>query len=207
MDGIKCLQRCCLVLATEHINPKESVIKYFKNVISYLFVLSILLMALPSAAATSASDEKVCPNITGFVIIGEAENIIIKSKDLRLKARIDTGAQTSSLGVVAQQSFERDGKKWLQFSVKDPDSERLIVFERPVVRNARIKQHGAEAMERSVVTLTIVLGEIKMEREFTIVDRSNYTFPVLIGRNVLSGQYLVDVNRRFSNQHSGVLEE
>ena len=180
---------------------------YIKNIISLLFVASVLLTSLSSTAATKAPADEACADNSGLVIIGEAEKVIIKSKDLRLKARIDTGAQTSSLGVVNQQPFERDGKKWLQFSVQDPNSGKLIEFKRPVVRIAEIKRHGAKAQERYVVRLKISLGSIEMEREFTLADRSKYTFPVLIGRNVLSGKYLVDVSRKFSTNHTGGKEE
>jgi len=75
------------------------------------------------------------------------------------------------------------------------------------VRTASIKRHGAEDMKRPVVKLKIMLGNIEMERQFTLADRSKYTFPVLIGRNVLSGKYLVDVNRKFSTKQTGGKEE
>lgn len=178
-----------------------------KNVMSFLFVVGILLTAIFLLAEPVVAEDKDCPNISGFVIIGQTENITFKAKNVRLKARIDTGATTSSLGVLAQQPFERDGKKWLQFSVKDPDSEKLIDFERPVQRIAEIKRHGAEAMKRPVVKLKIMLGNTEMEREFTLADRSKFTFPVLIGRNVLSGKFLVDVNRKYITQRVGETEE
>ena len=180
----------------------------FRIVTSCLLAVSLLFVALPLVAATTnVADDKNSPDISGLVIIGEAEKVTIKSKDLRLKARIDTGAQTSSLGAVDQQPFERDGKKWLQFSVQDPNSGKLVEFKRPVVRIAEIKRHGAKAQERYVVELKISLGNIEMEREFTLADRSRYTFPMLIGRNVLSGKYLVDVNRKFSTNRAGGKEE
>ncbi len=178
-----------------------------KTVIPHLFALSIILTPLSLVAATNVPIGEACPDIAGFVVIGEAEKVTIQSKDLRLNARIDTGAQTSSLGVVNQQPFERDGKKWLDFSVQDPDSGMLIDFKLPVVRIAEIKRHGAAAQERHVVKLKIKLGDIEMVREFTLADRSRYNFPMLIGRNVLSGKYLVDVNRKYSTNHTGGKEE
>jgi len=179
----------------------------FKTVMSHCFTASILLAALPLAAASGVTDDNACPNIAGFMIIGELEHVTIEPEDLRLKARIDTGAQTSSLGVSSQQSFERDGKQWLRFSVKDPDNEKLIEFEKPVLRTAKIKRHDAEAMERPVIKLKIKLGDIEVEREFTLADRAQYKFPVLIGRNVLAGKYIVDVNRKFSGQRIVEQEE
>ncbi|RLB67583.1 MAG: hypothetical protein DRH08_03295 [Deltaproteobacteria bacterium] len=178
-----------------------------KMVMPHLLAVSFMLTPLFSAAATKVPVDEACPNVSGFVIIGEAEKVIIKSKGLRLNARIDTGAQTSSLGVVDQLPFERDGKKWLQFSVQDPASGMLIDFKMPVVRIAEIKRHGTEAQKRYVVKLKILLGNIEMTREFTLADRSRYTFPMLIGRNVLSGKYIVDVNRKFSTNQIGEKEE
>ena len=178
-----------------------------KSFILHLFTASIILAPFSLLAATNISADEACSDISGFVIIGEAEKVTFTSKGLRLNARIDTGAQTSSLGVVDQQPFERDGKKWLDFSVQDPKSGKLINFKLPVVRIAEIKRHGAAAQERPVVKLKIKLGDIEMEREFTLADRARYTFPVLIGRNVLSGKYLVDVNRKYSAARTGGKEE
>ena len=109
---------------------------YLKTLIPYLLVVSVILAPLSLKAATNVSVDEACPDISGLTIIGEAEKVTIVSKDLRLNARIDTGAQTSSLGVVDQQPFERDGKKWLDFSVQDPKSGKLINFKLPVVRIA-----------------------------------------------------------------------
>lgn len=179
----------------------------FKIVITHALLSFVLILALPLAAESSAAENTGCEDTAGLIIIGEVENVTFKSSGLKLKARIDTGAETSSLGVDDQQPFERDGKKWLRFSVKDPANEKLISFEKPVVRTASIKRHGAEDMKRPVVKLKIMLANIEMERQFTLADRSKYTFPVLIGRNVLSGKYLVDVNRKFSIKQTGGKEE
>ena len=180
---------------------------YFKTVTTPLLLSFAFLLTLPFTSESSDHKNAGCEDTAGLIIIGEVENVTFKSKGLKLKARIDTGAETSSLGVVDQQSFERDGKKWLRFTVKDPTNEKLISFEKPIVRTASIKRHGAEDMKRPVVKLKILLGKIEMERQFTLADRSKYTFPVLIGRNVLSGKYLVDVNRKFSAKQTGGKEE
>jgi hypothetical protein len=180
---------------------------YFKTVTTPLLLSFALLLTLPFTSESSDHKNAGCEDTAGLIIIGEVENVTFKSKGLKLKARIDTGAETSSLGVVDQQPFERDGKKWLRFSVKDPANKKLISFEKPIVRTASIKRHGAEDMKRPVVKLKILLGKIEMERQFTLADRSKYTFPVLIGRNVLSGKYLVDVNRKFSAKQTGGKEE
>ena len=135
---------------------------YLKIVITHLLLIFVLILSPPLIAESSASENADCEDTAGLIIIGEVEKVTFISKGLKLKARIDTGAETSSLGVDDQQPFERDGKKWLRFSVKDPANEKLISFERPIVRTASIKRHGAEDMKRPVVKLKIILGDIEM---------------------------------------------
>jgi hypothetical protein len=165
------------------------------------------LTVLPQLVLPANSGELPCPDVAGYIIIGEAENVYLKAKGIRLQARIDTGAQTSSLGIASKQMFERDGRRWVQFTVKGPASEKPVEFEKPVVRIASIKRHGAESMERPVVVLKIVLGDVELEREFTLADRSKYTYPLLIGRNVLQGKYLVDVNLKYTDHGNKGSEE
>ena len=177
-----------------------------KTWVKVLFTVS-LLMSSAAHAESGAASVADCPDTAGFKIIGELEHVTLIANELRLQARIDTGAQTSSLGIDSQLAFERDGKKWLRFSIKHADSEMPIEFERPVVRTATVKRHGAEAMERPVVKMKVRLGSIELLREFTLADRSTYKFPVLIGRNVLLGKYLVDVNRKFTTLAKGEREQ
>ena len=172
-----------------------------------LIAVCIQFLTHPLAVESANQKDAVCPELSERVIIGESENVTFKTQGLRLKARIDTGAETSSLGIVNSQVFERDGKKWLKFSVQKPDSEKIVDFEKPIVRIARIKRHGADSVERPVVKLKVSLANIEMEREFTLADRSKYEFPVLIGRNVLKGKYLVDVSQKYAASNSGEPEE
>lgn len=180
--------------------------KVSKIVFTLLVSISFLL-PVTLAADSGGRDAKGCAEMSGLMIIGEAENVTFIAKKLRLKARIDTGATTSSLGALDLKPFERDGKKWIRFTIKDPVIERYVDFEKPVARIAEIKRHGAAAQERPVVKLKVMMGEVEMEREFSLTDRSRYNFPVLIGRNVLRGKFLVDVNRKFSTRKSGGNEE
>jgi len=67
-----------------------------------------------------------------------------------------------------------------------------------LVRTAWIKQHGAPSYPRPVVRLTICVGGISKEVEVSLVDRSNYQHPLLIGRNFLVGDLIVDPGATFS---------
>ncbi len=132
-----------------------------------------------------------------LVLIGETEYITFKPDNIRMAARIDTGATTSSIGASAVKEFERDGKKWVKFTVSDPQTKKSMQFSRPVIRTIEVKRHGMSSQNRLVVSLPISMGPIEQKTEFSLADRSNFKFPVLLGRSFLSGVAVVDVNREY----------
>jgi len=169
---------------------KNSAVRYF---ICTLFLLPFITVCHAATAPL------VCEDISQLKIIGELEYVSVIPEALRQKARIDTGAQTSSMGIMDSVFFERDGKKWVRFHVKDKIQNSVVEFERPLKRIAKIKRHQAEATERPVVELKIKLGQIELLREFSLADRSQFKYPILIGRNVLNNKFLVNVGQKFSS--------
>lgn len=131
-------------------------------------------------------------------LVGEAEKVHLSPLDLVFNARIDTGATTSSLDARNIQHFERDGRRWVRFDTLHPESGEELTFERPVVRRVRISQSISEDYERRpVIELHFTLGGISHTAEFTLSDRSHLDFPLLIGRNILRDQMIVDVSKQY----------
>lgn len=134
-----------------------------------------------------------------LTIIGEAEYVTILPLGLRQKARIDTGATTCSIHASSIKRFERDGEKWVRFELGPEQAEgESLEVERPIVRIASIKRHGTDDQTRPVVRLSFQLGPITDTIEFSLTDRSAFEFPILVGRNLLSGHALVDVSKRYT---------
>lgn len=147
----------------------------------------------PASAVPKAPERK-----DGRVILGYVEYIQIYPENLKIPARLDSGATTSSLNAIDLVHFERDGENWVRFKTYDPAKQDYIEFERKVVRTARIRRHEGEATQtRPVVRLEISLAGIRQEKEFTLIDRSNFDYQALIGRNVLSDVVLVDSAEKF----------
>lgn len=157
----------------------------------------LLLVAGCAAQKTVKPDAEPTKTIVTLPIIGEVEFVMLEPQGLRLAARIDTGATTSSISATQIKNFERDGKKWVSFVVTDPVSKRSETIKRPVVRVASIKRHGAEDQKRTVVSLQVNMGPIEHKSEFSLTDRSKFEFPVLIGRTYLHDKALVDVSREY----------
>jgi hypothetical protein len=119
--------------------------------------------------------------------------------EMKMQAKLDTGALTSSIHAEDKKLFERDGKKWVRFVVKDPRNEesKPMRIEAPLVRIARIKEPGGESQEREVVRLSFKIGDRKMRADFTLNNRVNMLSPVLIGRSTLLELGWVDPSRAY----------
>jgi len=132
-------------------------------------------------------------------VYGWREWVLIGQAQMKLAAKLDTGALTSSIHAEEKELFERDGKKWVRFIVTDPgekNSPRTRI-EAPLVRIAHIKDPGGKSEAREVVRLNFTLGERKLRADFTLNNRSNMLSPVLIGRTTIKELGWVDPSRAY----------
>lgn len=132
-------------------------------------------------------------------VVGWVEHIRLYPGDINVRAKIDTGAKTSSLGCECKQVLTRDGKKWLSFTIRDRHGHS-IKLEKPIVRIARIRRHFGKSQKRYVIKLGICLGSVYRESEVTVVDRQGFNYSFLVGRGFLQGDFLVDPSRTYLNQ-------
>ena len=109
------------------------------------------------------------------------------------EARIDTGATTSSLDVDEMNEFERDGEKWVSFTVANRRSGEIYTFEKPILKNVRIKRID-DKEHRIKVLMPVSFGGEKFVSEFTLAKRERFEYQVLIGRNILTGRAIVDTS-------------
>ena len=129
-------------------------------------------------------------------VVGWVEKVTIHPGDLIVKAKIDSGAQTSSLNCKCYNFFERDGKQWVKFTVVNYEGE-TTELEQPIIRIAKIKRHFGESQERPVVKLGLCLANTYKETEFTLIDRSGLNYQVLVGRRYLEEDFLIDPGETF----------
>jgi hypothetical protein len=132
----------------------------------------------------------------GKMVVGEMERVWIDPPGASLIARIDTGAQSSSLHAENMVEFERDGDDWVRFDLRL--NEELTTLERAVARYVRVYQQAdPEGTLRPVVSIRLRLGDVKDSFEFTLADRTHLDSQMLLGRNFLSDMALVDVGKQF----------
>lgn len=142
----------------------------------------------PAASAARPGDK---------TIFGEMEMVEIQPGSLRLEGRIDSGAKTSSLHALSIVRFERDGRRWVRFETPTGRGDEVATLELPWERRVKIKGVGEDYEERPVVDMEVRIGTRRQRIHVTLTDRGNYEFPVLIGRNFLRDNALVDVSRTY----------
>lgn len=156
-------------------------------------ILAILLLAVGLGLGGSplrAADKPV---------LGWVEEARVYPGGLLLQAKLDSGAQSCSLGVADLTEFTRQGRKWVKFQVDNHQGEKQT-FERPVQRRAKIKRHGRTFQQRPVVRLGICLGNFFEEVEVNLVDRTGFVYPLLIGRNFMRGKLTIDPAAKFTTE-------
>jgi hypothetical protein len=158
-------------------------------------ILSLILILCISSCngPQKKTDFSQIASLRPLGIIGGVEKVALFSPDLVYEARIDTGAQTSSLDARDIDAFQYNKKPWVRFKIIDPRTLEMIEVERPVERIVHVKRKDAESRKRYVVLFDTQIGKLRMKSEFTLVDRDNFGYHVLIGRNILQGQAVVDV--------------
>ena len=130
--------------------------------------------------------------------VGWVERLAFDEGRILLKAKLDSGAKTSSINAEKIERFEKDGEDWVRFELVlktvDGDFERLEM-ERPLFRNVRIKEHEGKNDRRPVVKLDFCFNGKKRTAQFTLVDRSKFIYPVLLGRRFLADRVVINPGR------------
>ncbi|SIN78611.1 ATP-dependent zinc protease [Salinivibrio sp. ES.052] len=131
------------------------------------------------------------------VVLGGREWVWFDAVENTFQSRVDTGAETSSLNAVDIQEFERDGDTWVKFNVNHSEnSDQPVFMEMPVKRWVRIRQSSSDTTDRRpVVEAWIRVGNIHEKTEFTLADRTNMEYPVLLGREFFKDLAVIDVSK------------
>ncbi len=113
-----------------------------------------------------------------------------------IEAKIDTGAYTSSIHCDSIEVKQIDGKFILHFKI-DLFAKEEFKFEE--FKQKKIKNSFGEMEERFIIKTLILLGNKKIRSSISLTNRDHMRYPVLIGRRILKGRFLIDVSKLHIN--------
>jgi hypothetical protein len=130
--------------------------------------------------------------------IGRAECVDLP--DIRLsglEAKVDTGAYSCSIHCHSLEKIEEEGRAFIKVTFIHPadktKEEKVILFEN--FSTKRIKNSFGHSEKRYMVKTNLEIFGKKYLTEFSLSNRENLRFPLLIGRKFLKARFVVDVSK------------
>ena len=134
-------------------------------------------------------------------IIGNQEWCCFRGLKIPLiKARIDSGAKTSSIQSTNIKQFKKGKETWVSFDVNPIQDNLSIVVhcESEIIDVRIVKSSSGITDKRYVVKETITLGEHTFEIELTLANRDGMDFRMLLGREAMKDRFIVDPSKEYS---------
>jgi hypothetical protein len=136
----------------------------------------------------------------GMLTLGWRERVALPQLGIgMLKAKLDTGARSSSLHVDALEEFQRCGATWLRFTMHVGRRQPVEVrCEAPATDRRAVTDTGGRRTERWFIRSAIQLAGQQFDIDINLTDRRHMLFPLLLGRSALLGRFAVDPARSYS---------
>lgn len=203
--------RNCCVSAT--IPPTHCYLKLDAAVIAMSHlpaVVALLILFTGSVAATDEPDRakperSAQGEAPALREAGWLQSIRLEPHGVRVTAKLDTGAKSSAIHATDVELFERGGVERVKFSLfqkhTDQDGTK-ITYDLPIAGKVRIKRAAEKVTDdRITVRLSFCIDGELMDAEFSLDDRSNLNYPVLLGREFLAQHFLVNSAKTFVFGH------
>lgn len=116
-----------------------------------------------------------------------------------IKAKVDTGADNSSLHAFNLERFEEDGVPMVRFDIHPHQRKRkpAIACVAPVVKERKVKNPGGRSELRPVIRTRLIVGGKEIEALINLTTRDEMTFRMLLGRRTIRGHFRVDPGRSY----------
>lgn len=152
------------------------------------------------AGAASESANMARHPRTDKLVIGWREWVSLPDLGIRrIKAKVDTGARSSSLHAFRVQEFERDGARWVRFEVHpvQRNSDKTVQAEAPVLEYRSVRSSSGKTTLRPVIVTHIELLGFTWPVELTLANRDEMGFRMLLGRQAFRKRFLVDGGKSY----------
>ena len=134
-------------------------------------------------------------DINDKIIVGSEEWCAFPSLSIpAIRARVDSGAKTSSIHAFNITAFKRDNAPWVSFEVHPLQRNRNTVVrcEAAVIDRRNIKSSNGTVEKRYVIRTPLSIGDTSWDIELTLTNRDSMGYRMLLGREAMSNRMLVD---------------
>lgn len=117
----------------------------------------------------------------------------------QIKCKVDTGAKTSALHAYFIEPFKKAGVDYVRFGLHptQKSTKKEIVCTSKVVDQRVVTDSGGHREIRYVILTCIKLDQHELEAEVTLTDRDSMTFRMLLGRDAVKNQFIVNPARSY----------
>lgn len=136
------------------------------------------------------------PLAADVTVVGWIERVKLGLEGLVISAKLDTGANTSSLHASEIRWYIRHDGDWVAFDLIN-EKEEKVRFERKVVRISRIKRFSGGVQKRPTILMGVCLGKVYRVTQVNLVDRKGFNYKFLVGRRFLAEHFAVDPARMY----------
>ena len=129
------------------------------------------------------------------VVVGWREWVALPQADVPwVKAKIDTGAKSSSIHAFDLEAHQQDGQEWVRFSIHpwQRSDEDHVELSLPVLDMREVRSSNGQVEKRYAVSLDVTLAGRTITTVMTLSNRDEMGFRMLIGREALERGFLVD---------------
>ncbi|TDQ81767.1 ATP-dependent zinc protease family protein [Sphingobacterium yanglingense] len=114
-----------------------------------------------------------------------------------IESKIDTGAETSVLHCEDFEIIEKEGHRFINCHIKPHlEEEEILTLTFPVHRERVVKSSFGQTETRHIFLTKIRMFDQLFDIKLSLRDRSSMSYPMLLGRNFISGKFLVDVSKK-----------
>lgn len=133
-------------------------------------------------------------------IIGSEEWCKLKSLGIpAIKARIDSGAKTSTIHAYNIHTYRKDKVLWVNFEVHPLQNDRKTILhcDAEVVDRRDIKSSSGTIEKRYIINTTIELNNAKWDIEMSLSNRDSMGYRMLLGREAMKNRIIIDPSKSF----------
>ncbi len=135
-------------------------------------------------------------------IIGRLEYVDLPEFGLYgIIGKVDTGAYGGAIHTTHVVEKEVDGKTVIEFKLLDEDHPEFkdTVYQADDFEKKLIKNSNGDSELRYIIKTKVVLQGKEIRARFSLSNRKNLKYPILLGRKIIRKNFIVDVSKTFTN--------